>query len=83
MGSLAMPVKARITPVDCICMCCDGLSIDSGFHGVHDVAMGAADPSVTGATGVVDLAASVADKDINIVGDTSLVMGASGLMVSG
>ena len=63
-----MPVKARIMPVDCVCMCCDGLSIDSCFHGVHDVAVGAADTSITGATGVVDLAASVADKDYQYSG---------------
>ena len=58
------------------------LSVGIGFHGVHDVATGAAGASVMGMTGVVGLAAGVAGKGVDIMGATSLAMGSSGLMVS-
>ena len=71
-----MPVKLRSTLVDCLCKCLGGLSVGSGFHGVHYVP--AAGASVTGVICVVDLAVSV-----DVVGATSLVMDATGLMSSG
>ena len=58
-------------------------SVGSGSHRVHDVAPGAADTSVAGMMGVVDLDARPADKGVDKEGASSLVMAVSGLMVSG
>ena len=60
-----------------------GLSVESDFNGVHDVAAGAAGACVACVTGVVDLAARMAGKGVEVVVATSLVMGASGLMAPG
>ena len=55
-------------------MCLCGLSVGSGFYGLHDVAAGAAGISATGVEDVVDLTAGVAAKCVDVVGVTSLVM---------
>ena len=54
-------------------------SVGSGFHGVYDAAAGAAG---AGVTGFVDLTYMVAGMYVDIVGATTPVMGASGLMAS-
>ena len=59
------------------------LSVGNGFHGVHDVAAGAAGASVMGVPSVVDLATQVEGKGMYAVHATSLMIGASGLMGSG
>ena len=78
-----MQVELGETPVDCVCVHHSVLSVGDGFCGVHDVAAGPAGASVTGVTGVVDLAVTVAGNGVDVVGGTSLVMVASGLMASG
>ena len=78
-----MPVKLGATPNDCVCKYHNAPSVDSGFCGVHDVAAGAAGTRIASVTDVVDLAGRVAGKGVDIVGATSLVMGASGPMPSG
>ena len=46
------------------------------------MAAGAPDTKVAGMTGVVVLASGLAGKDLDVVSATSLVMDASGLVVS-
>ena len=72
--------QLETTPVDFICKHHGGLHVCSGFCSLHDVAAGAAHDSVTG---VVNLAAGVVDKSVDVVGATSLLMGAYGLIESG
>ena len=77
-----MLVKLGATPVNYACMHCGGLSVGCGYHGVPKVTEGEAGASVPNMTGVVDLTARVADRGEYVVGATSLVMGAAGLMAS-
>ena len=66
-----MPAELRVTPVDYVCKINGGLSVGSGFCGVHDVAAGAAAASVTAVTGGMVLAAGVAGKGVDLVGALS------------
>ena len=74
-----MLVKCVATPVNCVCMCHGGLSVCSGFYGVHDVAAGTIGANLTG---VVDLTARAEGKDVDVEGAISLVMDVTGLMTS-
>ena len=56
-------------------MCCSELSVGSGFCGVHDMAVSVDGASVVDMTGVVDLTAGVAGKDVDVVEVRSMVMG--------
>ena len=71
------------TPVDCVCMFNGGIPIGSGFCGVHDVAAGVVDASVTGVEGVVNLATRVVGKGVDVVAAASLIMGTSRLVAYG
>ena len=82
-GSLGYSSQVQVNISDYVCMCHDGLSVGSGFCEVHKMTAGAGVQVVAGVIVIMQLTFGLAGKGVDVVGASSLMMGASGPTASG